>query len=38
MVTRLDRLARSVADLQRIVATLKEKGCSAQKPDPGSFL
>jgi DNA invertase Pin-like site-specific DNA recombinase len=26
MVTRIDRLARSVADLERIVATLKDKG------------
>jgi len=27
LVTRLDRLARSVADLEAIVATLKAKGC-----------
>jgi DNA invertase Pin-like site-specific DNA recombinase len=37
VVTKVDRLARSIADLQGIVATLKEKGAALRTTDGQAF-
>src|SRR5262249_23680941 len=37
VVTRIDRLARSIGDLQAIVATLKEKGAALRTTDGMAF-